>query len=206
MSREHEVFVRDDGMIIIAGGKLTTYRRMAKEVVRAAIKWLKGHDDGFAPVADRLRPAGTKERPLPGAAGLDEPNLESVAAVGKQLIEQHGLDADTATHLCGVYGVRAHVLGEAIEADRTLGERLDAELPYVWAEIDFAIERDLAKTVDDVLSRRVPLLLVGRDQGLGVCERVADRLAAKLGWSAEERGRQLDGYRAMVAESRKFRD
>ena len=61
-----------------------------------------------------------------------------------------------------------------IAADRSLGQRLDPELPYVWAEIEFAATHDLARTVEDVLGRRVPLLLVSRDQGLGVCERVAD--------------------------------
>ena len=202
VSREHELFVRDDGLLIIAGGKLTTYRRMAMEVVRAGIKWLRGHDDGFAIALDR---SGTKERPLPGARGLDEPTLEAVARVGQRLIAEHGLDGDTATHLCGVYGVRAELIAQAIAGDRGLGARLNADCPYVWAEVDFAVDHDLARTVDDVLSRRVPLLLVGRDQGLDVCERVAHRMAARLGWSADEISRQLAAYRAIVDESRKFR-
>ena len=74
-------------------------------------------------------------------------------------------------------------LGAAIAADRTLGQRLDPELPYVWAEVEFAARHDLARTVEDVLARRVPLLLVSRDQGLGVCDKVAGMLAqrARLG-------------------------
>jgi glycerol-3-phosphate dehydrogenase len=202
VSREHELFVRDDGLLIIAGGKLTTYRRMAREVVRAAIKWLRGHDGGFA--AD-LHRSGTKERPLPGARGLDEPSLAAVARVGQRLIARDGLDGDTAAHLCGVYGVRAEQLGAAIAADRRLGERLNPDAPYVWAEIDFAVTDDLARTIDDVLSRRVPLLLVGRDQGLDLCERVADRMQRLLGWSDAERTRQLAAYHDLVAESRRFR-
>lgn len=202
-SREHEVFVRDDGVIIIAGGKLTTYRRMASETVRKAVKWLREHDPEFE-AAGRER-SGTKHRPLPGAEGLDKDTLEGVAAIGKALIDEHGLDVDTATHLCGVYGVRARVLAEAIAADRAQGERINADLPYVWAEIDFAATHDLARTLDDVLSRRVPLLLVGREQGLDVAERVAARLAARLGWSADEVARQLAGYQKTVADSRLFR-
>ena len=55
---------------------------------------------------------------------------------------------------------------------RALGERIDHELPYVWAEVEFAATHDLARTVEDVLGRRVPLLLVSRaTKGLGVCER-----------------------------------
>jgi len=202
-SREHEVFTRDDGMIIIAGGKLTTYRRMAREAVRASIKWLREHDDQFE-AAGRER-SGTKHRPLPGAAGLDAPSLDGVAAVGRALMADFGLDGDSATHLCGVYGVRARLLGEAIAADRALGERMNADLPYLWAEVDFAVQHDRARTVDDVLSRRAPLLLVGRDQGLDVCERVADRMAALLGWSADETARHLAAYRKAVADSRRFR-
>jgi glycerol-3-phosphate dehydrogenase len=202
VSREHEIFVRDDGMLIIAGGKLTTYRRMAKEVVRAAVKWLREHDTGFK---NNLQGAGTKQRPLPGAQGLEEPTLDAVAKVGHRLMNQYGLDGETATHLCGVYGVRAEIIAKMIDADRSLGVRMNDDCPYLWAEVEFAAEHDMAKTVDDVLSRRVPLLLVGRDQGLDICERVADRLGARFGWSAAERERQLASYREFVAESRRFR-
>jgi glycerol-3-phosphate dehydrogenase len=206
VSREHELFVRDDGMLIIAGGKLTTYRRMGKEVVRAAVKWLEEHDEGFAKdVEPRLTKAGTKERPLPGAQGLEEPTLDAVAKIGQRLMTEHGLDADTATHLCGVYGVRAELIAKSVGADRALGERINADAPYLWAEIDFAVQHDLAKTVDDVLSRRVPILLVGRDQGLDVCDRVADRMQGLLGWSDAEKARQLASYREQVADSRRFR-
>jgi glycerol-3-phosphate dehydrogenase len=75
----------------------------------------------------------------------------------------------------------------------------------VWAEIEFAARHDLARTIEDVLARRVPLLLVSRDQGLGVCERVADTLSTLLGWTAAERARMLDSYRAEVAVSRRWR-
>jgi glycerol-3-phosphate dehydrogenase len=148
---------------------------------------------------------GTKGRPLPGATGLEPADLTGVAAIGRTLIADHQLDVDTATHLCGVYGTRAPLLAAQIVEDRALGERLDPELPYVWAEIEFAATHDLARTVEDVLARRVPLLLVSRDQGLSVCERVADRLAARLGWTAAQRAQLVDEYRAEVALSRRWR-
>jgi len=203
VSREHEIFVRDDGVVIIAGGKLTTYRRMAKEALDKTIKWLKHHDDGFA--ADRIERVATKHRPLPGAVGLETEDLDGVAGVGRALIAEDGLDADTATHLCGVYGARARTIGAAIAADRSLGARVNADLPYVWGEIDFSVTHELARTITDVLARRVPLLLVGREQGLDVCGEVARRMAARLGWSATEVERQLAEYRAEVDESRRFR-
>ena len=200
VSREHEVFSRSDGLVIIAGGKLTTYRRMARQAVNQTLKLL---DQLGEPVtATRV---STKRRPLPGAAGLAQPDLEGVAAVGRQLMADHRLDVDTATHLCGVYGARAPLLAARIAEAPALGERIDPELPYVWAEIEFAARHDLARTVEDVLARRVPLLLVSRDQGLGICDRAADVLAAELGWSAAQRIRMLDEYRAEVALSRRWR-
>jgi glycerol-3-phosphate dehydrogenase len=200
VSREHEVFSRTDGLVIIAGGKLTTYRRMARQAVNETLKLL----DQLGETVTTARKS-TKDRPLPGAEGLPANDLAGVAAIGRALMAEHGVDVDTATHLCGVYGARSPLLAQRIAADRALGERLDPELPYVWAEIEFAVEHDLARTVEDVLARRVPLLLVSRDQGLGVCERVADVLGARLSWSAAQRGRMLDEYRAEVALSRRWR-
>ncbi len=199
ISREHEVFTRKDGLVIIAGGKLTTYRRMARECVEKTLHLLE--ELGDLPEVAKVT---TKHRPLPGAEGIASPDLQGVATVGRTLMTEHGLDADTATHLCGVYGARAPVLAALIAQDRTLGERMEAELPYVWAEIEFAARHDLARTVEDVLARRVPLLLVGRDQGLDVCERVADILTSVLGWSGDQRATMLAEYRAEVALSRRW--
>jgi len=200
VSREHEVFTRNDGLVIIAGGKLTTYRRMAREAVGKTLDLLR--DLGDEPVNHKET---TKHRPLPGAVGLDSANLEGVAEIGRRLMAEYKLDVDTATHLCGVYGARAPELGAAIANDRALGHRLDPELPYVWAEIEFAARRDLARTVEDVLARRVPLLLVSRDQGLGVCDQVAAMLARLHGWDDATIAQQLAEYRAEVALSRRWR-
>jgi glycerol-3-phosphate dehydrogenase len=199
ISREHEIFARNDGLVIIAGGKLTTYRRMARETVTRTIDLLKELGENV----DAKRES-TKSRVLPGGASIEPANLEGVAAIGRKLMDDHGIDVDTATHLCGVYGARALEIGTWIKADRSLGERLDKELPYVWAEIEFAAKRDLARTIEDVLARRVPLLLVSREQGLDVVERVADRLGAIHGWDAATRTAMLDEYRQEVALSRRW--
>jgi glycerol-3-phosphate dehydrogenase len=200
ISREHEVFSKNDGLVIIAGGKLTTYRRMAAQAVHEAVKLL----DQLGEHVDTKK-SGTKARPLPGAAGLSEDTLEGVAKVGRELMETHGLDVDTATHLCGVYGTRAPIIAARIQAEPALGKRLDPELPYVWAEVEFAVTHDLARTVEDVLGRRVPLLLVSRDQGLSVAGGVADKMAALLRWSPEQKAAMLAEYTAEVALSRRWR-
>jgi glycerol-3-phosphate dehydrogenase len=183
ISREHEVFTRkQDGLVIIAGGKLTTYRLMAAQAVDEALDLL--HELGEDVAATKQ---ATEKRPLPGAVGL-------------------GFDVDTATHLCGVYGSRAPLLAERMRAEPALAQRLDPELPYVWAEIEFAVTHDLARTIEDVLGRRVPLLLVGRNQGLDVCERVGDLMARLLDWSPAQRGAMLDEYRAEVGLSRRWKE
>ncbi|MGE3460249.1 MAG: glycerol-3-phosphate dehydrogenase/oxidase, partial [Kofleriaceae bacterium] len=122
VSREHEVFSRNDGLVIIAGGKLTTYRRMARQAVTETIKLLGELGESVA-----LADVTTKHRPLPGAVGLTEPTLEGVAEIGRALMTSHKLDDDTSTHLCGVYGARAPLLADRIAADRSLGQRIDPE-------------------------------------------------------------------------------
>ncbi|MEM9488750.1 MAG: glycerol-3-phosphate dehydrogenase [Myxococcota bacterium] len=205
VSREHEIFVRDDGIIIIAGGKLTTYRRMAKEAVRKAIKWLRRNRREVLIGCDLTKPR-TKKRPLPGAAGLADRSLDGVNKLARQLAEEHSVDEETAHHLCGVYGTRARILIEAIDRNSDLGLRMQPDLPYVWAEVEFAVTHDLARTVDDVMSRRLPLLLVASDMGLDIVDRVADMMAERLGWTAETRGEYIEQYRQIAEASRRFRN
>jgi glycerol-3-phosphate dehydrogenase len=189
--REHEVFVRSDGLIFIAGGKLTTFRRMAREVVDKAVAALQ--DQGFG---EDVRPCETEKRKLPGAfaAGGD---IEAEAA---HLTADHGLDPWIARHLAQTYGGRADRVLEA-----GVAEKIEPDLPFLWAEIDHAIREEVAVTVTDVLARRVPLLLHARDQGLEVSEEVARRLAAAHGLGERERNRQVDEYRTCVELSRSFR-
>ena len=203
VSREHQIFIQDDGVIVIAGGKLTTYRIMAKEIVRAAVRWLR--DNGGDALDDRkiVRPR-TKKRPLPGADGLEELSAKGIKKLAKALAKAHELDRELADHLAMTYGVRAHKIARLISGAPTLGEPMQDDLPHVWAEIDFAVTEDLAKTVDDVLSRRVPLLLIGRDQGLDIADRVADRIAQLLSWTSETRDKELQRYKDTVAKSRLF--
>ncbi|HWM86594.1 MAG TPA: glycerol-3-phosphate dehydrogenase/oxidase [Kofleriaceae bacterium] len=204
VSREHQIYVRDDGVLLIAGGKLTTYRLMAKEAVTAAIRWLKDNDSDLFEDRALTRPH-TRSRPLPGAVGLDEPSAAAVRRLAVRLAEQHGLEQSTADHLADVYGTRARELIQMMEEDPALAERMQPDLPYLWVEVPFAVERDLARNIDDVLTRRVPLALVGMDQGLDVAERTADLVAARRGWSRETRDRELERFRRSVADSRRFR-
>ncbi len=196
--------MRDDGVLIIAGGKLTTYRLMAKEAVAAATRWLRDNDSDLFEDRALVRPH-TRTRPLPGAVGLDEPSTAAVRRVGVQLAEQYGLERGAADHLADVYGTRAHQLVHMMKEDPGLAAPMQPDLPYLWVEVAFAVEQDLALNIDDVLTRRVPLALVGENQGLDVAEKTADMLSQRLGWSPEVRSRELERYQRSVADSRRFR-
>ncbi len=204
VSREHEVYVREEGIVTIAGGKLTTYRRMAKEATDRVVEWL--HDRADAALEGRdIKKCRTQGRPLPGAQGMEQPGHRGVEAVAERLRANAAIDARVAEHLAQTYGQRAEsVLVRALK-DPSLLARLDDDLPYLWVEIDHAFEVDLARTVEDVLVRRVPLALRGHDQGLDVVERVAARMALKLGWSREEATRQVAAYRHAIEATRRFR-
>ncbi|HTE56697.1 MAG TPA: glycerol-3-phosphate dehydrogenase/oxidase [Kofleriaceae bacterium] len=203
VSREHQIYVRDDGVSLIAGGKLTTYRLMAKEAVKASIRWLKDTDSDLFEDRPLVRPH-TSTRPLPGAVGLDEPSTAAVRRLAAALVAEQGLEPSTADHLADVYGTRARELAHMMKVDPALAEPMQPDLPYVWAEVAFAVERDLARNVDDVLSRRVPLLLVGGEQGLDVAERSASMIGARLGWDRAVRDRELARFRNAVADTRRF--
>ena len=190
LSREHMLYERP-GFLTIAGGKLTTYRLMAAEVVDRAAAQLG--------VAQRSTTAG---RPLPGAVGRTESDdalIEATKALGAL-----GLADGTADYFATTYGVRAaQVLGRSA-TDATASEPLDPELPYLMAQVDEAVEVELARCLDDVLSRRLQLSLRGRDQGLSAARAVAQRMARLLGWTTEKTADEVAGYERIIASSRAF--
>ncbi len=191
VSREHVIDVQP-GFVTIAGGKLTTYRNMAAELIDACL-----------PQLGVQTPSQTKQRPLPGAVGLTDSDEQLVAAA--KALEQPGVSTEAATYLVETYGARAAaVLGRGAR-DAAALERLDGEHPALMAQVDEAMDVEFARTLDDVLERRVPLILRARDQGLATAERVAQRMAQRLGWSAQRTADELAGYRAAVESSRAFR-
>jgi len=194
VSREHHILERP-GLVTIAGGKLTTYRRMAAEVVDHAGKQLGD-----------IAACGTETRPLPGAADpIYSAGYAGVTRLSDELAAGGVVDAAVAKHLANVYGARAPSVVARVKAEAALGERLDPELAYVMAQVDVAVDEEQALTVEDVLGRRLQLLLRARDQGLGCTERVARRMAARLGWDEARTAREIEHYRSVVAGTRRFR-
>ena len=196
-SREHEIWRDPGGLLNIAGGKLTTYRVMAKQVVDAAARALKrehGLESGSSPTADLPLPGDPRE--------AWEPFRERVvrAAVAA------GLGADTGGHLARAYGEDAEALLAAVRADASLGERLMAGHPYLWAEVAHAVRAEMALTLADVLTRRLHLFYEAADGGLAVAEQVARRMAREpgIGWREAEIAAQVQAYRRGVEENRGF--
>ena len=178
ISRKAELYETSSGMITITGGKLTTFRRMA----RMAVDRLVERDT-------RDAPCRTHEIPLGQPVEPDElPRVESMRD------DAYGL-------LAGRYGhVARDVL--AIAAQRgELAQPIVADLPDVLAEAVHAVRAEQALTVGDILLRRTRLgLLAGRELLAGRApERVAAAAGAELGWDAAAQAREVERFRAEAA-------
>jgi glycerol-3-phosphate dehydrogenase len=127
-------------------------------------------------------------------------------AVADELSATGLVDAAVAKHLAHTYGVRARGVVERVKQTPALAARLDPETPYILAQVDVAVDEEQAETVEDLLGRRVPLLLRARDQGLAAAPGVAAYMAQKLGWTPAHTAAELARYQAIVARTRQFRD
>ncbi|MBS1838250.1 MAG: hypothetical protein JST64_11220 [Actinobacteria bacterium] len=186
--------VSDGGVVTITGGKLTTYREMAADTVDEVIASVLARRSGFAGY-ERSR---TSDLPLRGTAGHD--TVHRAAEVYPAVAPEH-LD-----HLAGRYGGEARVLMALVQADPTLGEPLVDGLPYLRAEAVFAVRHEMARSVDDVLSRRTRSRLLARDDSAAAAEAVAGAIADELGWDDETAAASADAYRASIAHERRSAD
>ncbi|HXU02946.1 MAG TPA: glycerol-3-phosphate dehydrogenase C-terminal domain-containing protein, partial [Polyangia bacterium] len=121
-------------------------------------------------------------------------------------VAEAGLPPDVTARLTAAYGSRADGVLQVAHASADLAQRIDPELPYLWAEVVHAVRSEHARSVADVLRRRVPLYRDARDQGLGAADRVAQILTDELAWPPARRARTLLDYRADVDRSRRWRD
>jgi glycerol-3-phosphate dehydrogenase len=195
LSRRHRVMRSPSGVVTVTGGKLTTYREMAADAIDEALEnVLSNGRDGRPSVLERVqRHSRTKRLRLRGAEGYDDVAHLRVAA----------LDARALEHLADRYGGESRVLLAMIERDAALAEPLVAGLPYLRAEAVYAARYEMARTLDDVLSRRTRARLLARDDSARAADEVAALLAPHLGWDRDEQDRQVARYRASVDEERR---
>ena len=193
ISRKDEVMIGQAGVLSIAGGKLTTYRRMAARVVDLAIESLARA--GAAPVA--LAPCRTDQLPLAGG-GCSAAELEARAAATRQ----GALLPETVARLFRTYGTEAQTILDAAAREPDLALPTAPGSDLVRGEVRYALDHEMALGVEDVLERRTRSLLFAPDQGLASVETVAAMCAERLGWSSERRRADAEAYRALAGTLR----
>ncbi len=175
LSRRHAVRRSPSGVVTVTGGKLTTYRRMAADTV-----------DEVAEQLDVRRRSSTKHVILLGGDGFDANRSRGA------------LDA----HLASRYGTEGEAVALLAASDPDLARPLVAGLPYVRAEAVHAVRHEMARTLDDVLSRRTRARLLGRDDASRAADDVAAVMAPELGWTDAERQSQVAAFRDAVTRER----
>jgi glycerol-3-phosphate dehydrogenase len=183
LSREHTVDRPAAGFVSIAGGKYTTYRVMGKDAVdRAVIELRRITQDSV-----------TEKLPLVGADGYFALEQQK-----ERIAQESGIDVETVTHLLNRYGSLISEVLELIDQEPKLAKKLDADLPYIKAEIVYAATHEGARTVDDVISRRTRLAFEAEGHGVHLADEVGALIAPVLGWSAKERKESVAAYEELV--------
>jgi glycerol-3-phosphate dehydrogenase len=180
-SREHRIDRSASGMISISGGKLTTYRSMAAEVVDVVERTL----------GRRRRRARTNVVPLPGGdiRSVDETLRAAEREVG---------DSVVARRLVEAYGSRWREVAALTTAEPALARRIARDLPYLLAEVVYAVEREMAMTLADVLVRRLHLAFEVADHGRSAARVATAVLAGRLGWDNARARSELARYETEV--------
>ncbi|MEV1145262.1 glycerol-3-phosphate dehydrogenase/oxidase [Micromonospora sp. NPDC049799] len=187
LSREHTVISPVPGLVLVAGGKYTTYRVMARDAVDEAVRGLGG----------AVPASCTDQVPLLGAEG-------HVARWNqrRRLAQQVGLHVDRVEHLLRRYGAAVDEVLALLRADPTLGEPLDGAEDYLRVEVVYAASAEGALHLEDVLTRRTHVSIESFDRGLTAARPAARLMAPVLGWDDERIEREVAHYVARVEAER----
>jgi glycerol-3-phosphate dehydrogenase len=183
LSPEHVVDVPAPGLASVAGGRFTTYRLMARDVVDAAVTSLR-HE---------VPQSVTDQVPLLGADGLT-----AVRAAARRTAEDYDISRAAVEHLLGRYGTLTVQVLEFIRADPRLARPLAEGHPYLRAEVAYAVTHENALHVDDVLMRRTRLFIESADSGAAAAADVSVIMGRLLGWSRRRRNAERRRYLALV--------
>jgi glycerol-3-phosphate dehydrogenase len=182
VSREHTVASPVPGMTVVAGGKLTTYRVMAKDAVDFALG-----------TQARAVPSITDRVPLWGAEGL-----KAVKRQGRAISAPHGWTRATFDHLIHRYGSGISELLDVIAQRDDLARPLEHAPAYLRAEIYFAATHEQVIHLEDVMLHRTRLVYEVRDSGLAAAPEIAQIVAEVQGWDDARVALEIDSYRARV--------
>jgi glycerol-3-phosphate dehydrogenase len=187
LSREHVVGHPVPGLVVVAGGKFTTYRVMAADAVDEAVRTMDAKIPGSCTAelplagADGYRPLWNQRRALAAAAGIHVARVE---------------------HLLNRYGSRVHELIAMLRADPDLAAPLPGADDYLAVEARYAVTHEGALHLEDVLTRRTRISIEAWDRGVAAAPRVADLIADLLAWSEADKEREVGRYLARVAAER----
>lgn len=174
ISRRDEIMSGPGPMVAIAGGKLTTYRRMAERVC-AEVERLIGHTPtSTVSSADVALSGGSAE-------------VQEAARAATRPLEDASLDA----RLWSSYGLAARAIVEAIHADDSLAQPL-AGAALTRAEVEHYVTHEMATSLDDVLRRRSRIAMYDTRAAIEAAPAAASVLAAALGWDEARRNREVE--------------
>ena len=178
LSRDHKVEVDpQSGMISILGGKWTTYRAMAEDTIDAVQRSLQ------QPVTE----CKTRNHELAGSAGYTTTYFEELA-------REYGVSLETARHLVGKLGTYADGACALAVENPELRQPIVDDFPAIRAEIVYAIQSDMAISIEDILARRIGLQFYSWKLSAQAASIVAQYLAREYGWSDERRQHAVDEY------------
>jgi len=187
LSREHAVAHTVPGLVVVAGGKYTTYRVMARDAVDEAVRAIDA----------KVPPSVTERIPLLGAEGF-----AAMKNARHLLAQRYGVHVARVEHLLGRYGSLATEVLDLVAGDPTLGEPLAGASDYLRAEIVYAASHEGARHLDDLLARRTRISIETFDRGIGAMEEAARLAAPVLGWSDAQVTREVEHYRKRVEAER----
>jgi glycerol-3-phosphate dehydrogenase len=192
LSREHIVSHPVPGLVVVAGGKYTTYRVMAKDAIDEAVRALSTYAAAHVP------PSVTADIPLVGAEGY-----RALWNQRRMLAQRSGLHPARVEHLLHRHGTLVHEV-LALLADCAY-ERAELALPlpgaddYLRVEVVYAVTHEGARHLDDVLTRRTRASIESWDRGVDAAPVVARLMAPLLGWDAEHEALEVEHYLSRVA-------
>ncbi|MFJ8130479.1 glycerol-3-phosphate dehydrogenase/oxidase [Streptomyces hydrogenans] len=187
LSREHTVAHPVPGLVVVAGGKYTTYRVMAEDAVDEAVHGLD----------QRVAPCVTEDTPLIGAEGY-----RALWNARARIAARTGLHVVRVEHLLNRYGSLAEEVLALVAEDPSLGEPLAAADDYLRAEVVYAASHEGARHLDDVLTRRTRVSIETFDRGTLSAREAAELMAPVLGWDDSQIEKEVAHYEKRVEAER----
>jgi len=197
LSREHAVVEPMLGLMLVAGGKLTTYRVMAVDVVDRAVRRLAGGAAAGSEQQSLTPRSRTDHLPLLGADGYGRLWGERAG-----LARRHGVTVGVAEHLLERYGSVAPEVLALMGSSPALARPLDGAPGYLGAEIAYAASAESALHLEDVLARRTRVSIETAHRGVESAAHAASLMGKVLGWDKAHRAREVEHYHARVEAER----